>query len=248
MPGLIDFFPDAESLLAVAPEDLGIVILQVIQQERTPRVSPSNFEMPLWNANTPAYPQGHHFPVRRALAEAWQWLQNEGLLMPDPDQSSGWFCLTRKGASLGTTADLEAYRQGNLLPLPLLHPKIAEKVRPMFMRGDYDVAVFQAFKEVEVAVRTAARMSNKDIGRKLMQTAFNPDDGPLTDTEADKGERVGLMDLFSGAIGSCKNPPGHRERGFDRVSAAQLLAFASYLLMHVEDIEPRTPAAKSKTR
>jgi uncharacterized protein (TIGR02391 family) len=248
MPGLIDYFPDAESLLAVAPEDLGIVILQLVQHERAARVSPSNFEMPLWNANTPGYTHSHRFPVSRALAEAWQWLRNEGLLMSDPDQPSGWFCLTRKGASLRTTADLEAYRQGNLLPLPLLHPKIAEKVRPMFMRGDYDVAVFQAFKEVEVAVRTAASMSNKDIGRKLMQAAFNPDNGPLTDIEADKGERVGLMDLFSGAIGCCKNPPGHRERGFDRVSAAQLLAFASYLLTHVEGIQPRKPAAKSKTR
>jgi protein gp37 len=49
----------------------------------------------------------------------------------------------------------------------------------MFMRGDYDVAVFQSFKEVEVAVREAARMSNSDIGRKLMQAAFNPDTGPL---------------------------------------------------------------------
>ena len=135
MPGLIDIFPDAEDLLAVAPEDLGIVILQLVQQERAPRVTPSNFEMPLWNAGTPAYSQRHRFPVNRALAEAWQWLLNEGLLMPDPDQPNGWFCLTRKGASLRTTADLEAYRQGNLLPLPLLHPKIAEKVRPMFTRG-----------------------------------------------------------------------------------------------------------------
>jgi uncharacterized protein (TIGR02391 family) len=236
MPGLIDFFPDADSLAAVAPEDLGIALLQLIQQERGPRVTLSNLEMPLWNANTPAYPQHRRMEVGRAIAESWQWLQNEGLLMPDLDQPNGWFCLTRKGATLRTRADLEAYRQGNLLPSALLHPRLAEKVQPMFMRGDYDVAVFQSFKEVEVAVRAAARMSNSDIGRKLMQAAFNPDTGPLTDREADKGERVGLMDLFSGGIGYCKNPPGHRERDFDRGSAAQLIAFASYLLTQVETI------------
>jgi hypothetical protein len=95
--------------------------------------------------------------VGRAIAEAWQWLQNEGLLMPDLDQPNGWFCLTRKGAALRTEADLEAYRQGSLLPNALLHPTLAEKVRPMFMRGGYDVAVFQSFKEVEVAVRAAAK-------------------------------------------------------------------------------------------
>ena len=248
MPGLIDFFPDALSLLAVAPEDVGIVLLQLIQQERGPRVALSNLEMPLWNAHTPAYPQHRRMEVGRAIAEAWQWLQNEGLLMPDLDQPNGWFCLTRKGAALRTGADLEAYRQGGLLPSALLHPTFAEKMRPMFMRGDYDVAVFQSFKEVEVAVREAARMSNSDIGRKLMQAAFNPDTGPLTDRDADKGERVGLMDLFSGGIGHCKNPPGHRERDFDRVSAARLIAFASYLLTEVETIGASKSPVQGKSK
>jgi uncharacterized protein (TIGR02391 family) len=186
--------------------------------------------------------------VGRAITEAWQWLQNEGLLMPDPDQPNGWFCLTRKGAALRTAADLEAYRQGSLLPSALLHPALAEKVRPMFMRGDYDVAVFQSFKEVEVAVRTAAGMSNSDIGRKLMQAALNPDTGPLTDRDADRGERVGLMDLFSGGIGYCKNPPGHRERDFDRLSAARLVAFASYLVTEIETIGAFKGAGQGKSK
>lgn len=246
MPGLIEFFPDANALLAAGPEDVGIVLLQLIQQDRGPRVTLPNLEMPLWNANTPAYPQHRRMEVGRAIAESWQWLQNEGLLMPDLDQPNGWFCLTRKGAALRTVADLEAYRQGSLLPSALLHPTLGEKVRPMFMRGDYDVAVFQSFKEVEVAVRAEAGMSNSDIGRKLMQAAFNPDSGPLTDHGADKGERVGLMDLFSGGIGYCKNPPGHRERDFDRVSAARLIAFASYLLTEVETIGAAKGVAQGK--
>lgn len=234
MPGLIEIFPTADDLAAVSPENLGVVLLRLIQSERAPRVTLSNFEMPLWNANVPAYPYHKREGVGAVLSEAWQWLQNEGLLMIDLDQPAGWWRLTRKGRALRTDADFEAYRQGNLLPAALLHPKLAEKVRPMFMRGDYDVAVFQAFKEVEVAVRSAASMKDSDIGRKLMQAAFNPENGPLTNTEADKGERVGIMDLYSGAIGHCKNPPGHRERGFDRVSTAQLIVFASYLLTQVE--------------
>lgn len=236
MTTLLDYFSDADALIAVGPEDLGLVLLQLIQDEKALRVSPSNLEYPLWAANRPEFPHHKRGAAGRVFAEAWQWLQNEGLLMPDLDQPNGWFCLTRKGAALRTPADREAYQQGNLLPLGLLHPRLAEKVRPMFMRGDYDVAVFQAFKEVEVAVRAAAKLSNSDIGRKLMQIAFNPENGPLTDLEADKGERVGLMDLFSGGIGYCKNPPGHRERGFDRVSAGQLIVNASYLLMQVEEI------------
>jgi hypothetical protein len=49
-------------------------------------------------------------PVGRAIAEAWQWLQNEGLVMPDLDQPSGWYCLTRKGARLTNKTDIETYR------------------------------------------------------------------------------------------------------------------------------------------
>ena len=235
MPGLIDFAPDADSLTALAPEDLGMIVLQVFQGERG-NFARSNIEIALWNANSPGYPHHKRTQVLLTLAEAWQWLENEGLVMLSPDQPIGYYRLTRKGMSVKTPADIEAYKQGSVFPIGLLHPKITEKVRPMFLRGDYDVAVFQAFKEVEVAVRKAARLSNSDIGRKLMQAAFNPDNGPLTDTQADKGERVGLMDLFSGGIGYCKNPPGHRDRDFDRTSAAQLIVFASYLLTRVDAI------------
>jgi len=43
-----------------------------------------------------------------------------------------------------------------------------------FLRGDYDVAIFQAFKEVEVAVRTRGGFSATDIGTDLMRRAFAP--------------------------------------------------------------------------
>jgi uncharacterized protein (TIGR02391 family) len=239
MVGLIDYLRDADSLLALGPEDLGIILLELLQKQPgagSGNVTKSNLEMPLWNANTPAYPHHERMPVARAVSEAWQWLQNEGLLMVAPDQSNDWFCLTRKGAALKNAADIDAYKHGNILPVGLLHPRLAEKVRPMFMRGDYDVAVFQAFKDVEVAVRTAAGFSNGEIGRKLMQAAFSPDNGPLTDKTADRGECVGIMELFSGAIGHCKNPPSHREVGIERQSAAQLIGFASHLLMQVDAI------------
>lgn len=231
MSSLLDYLPEAEALLALGPEDLGIILLELVQKERQPRVALSNIEMPIWNANTPKYPQQSRMPVGRAIAEAWQWLQNEGLIMPDLDQPNGWYCLTRKGAQLTNTADIEAYRQGNILPVGLLHPTIAEKVRPMFLRGDYDVAVFQAFKEVEVVVRQAGRFPNTEIGVSLMRKALNPNDGALTDKNAVPGERVALMELFAGAMGYCKNPSSHREVAIDRVSAAQLIVLASYLQM-----------------
>jgi uncharacterized protein (TIGR02391 family) len=236
MARLIDYLPNADALTALAAEDLGMILLDLAQAHQGVRFTLSDFEMPLWNANVPAYPYHKKMGVGRAIAEAWQWLQNEALIMIDLDQPNGWFCLTRKGASLKSQADIEAYRHGNILPAGLLHPRLAEKVRPMFLRGDYDVAVFQAFKEVEVAVRKSAGHSDDVVGVPLMRAAFHPDKGPLTDMERSGGERQAVMDFYAGAIGHGKNPPSHRDVEIERIAAAQLIVTASYLLTRVETI------------
>ena len=71
-------------------------------------------------------------------------------------EHTSWFTLTRRGWALKTAADVAAYQAGALLPQGLLANELEEKVRPMFLRGDYDVGIFQAFKELEVAVREQA--------------------------------------------------------------------------------------------
>jgi hypothetical protein len=76
-------------------------------------------------------------------------------------------------------ADVEAYRKGRILPVELLESVLADKVQPQFLRGDYDVAVFQAFKEVEVATRKAARLGDDVLGVNVMRKAFHPETGPL---------------------------------------------------------------------
>jgi uncharacterized protein (TIGR02391 family) len=235
MAGLSDYVPNADALIALHPEDLGMILLQLAQSMRGANIYETHFTIPLFNMNSPQFPHHRKQEIMRAVAEAWQWMQNEGLLMHEPD-TNGLYCVTKKGAAIKSAADQHAYRHGNLLPVALLHPKLAEKVRPMFMRGDYDVAVFQAFKDIEVAVRKASKLTDSDIGRKLMQTAFRPEGGPLTVVGSDKGEQVGLMDLFSGAIGYCKNPASHRSPGYIDIEAAQLIAFASFLLNQVEEI------------
>jgi hypothetical protein len=110
MASLLDYFSDADSLIVAGPEDLGLVLLQLIQSGHSPRVAPSNLEYPLWAANRPEFPHQKRTAVGRVFGEAWQWLQNEGLVMLDLDQPNGWFCLTRKGAALRTQVDREAYR------------------------------------------------------------------------------------------------------------------------------------------
>jgi uncharacterized protein (TIGR02391 family) len=230
----MDFVPGAKSLLELATEDLGMILLGLAQDQRVANIALSNIETPVWNANSKGYPIHTRLEVARAIAEAWQWLQTEGLLIISPDQPNGYYCITRKGNRIRNPADAETYLHGNLLPPEMLHPKLAEKIRPMFLRGDYTIAVQQSFIEVEIAVREAAGLTHDSIGTALMQEAFNPKDGTLTDFESVIGERVAIMNLFAGAIGHCKNPPSHRRVDTERVSAAQLIAFASHLLTWAE--------------
>ncbi len=125
------------------------------------------------------------------------------------------------------------YRQVNLLPHHQLHPRIVQKVWASFLRGDYDTAVFQAFKEVEVRVREAAQCADTDIGVALMRKAFGKR-GPLADVSAPMAEQQALSDLFAGAIGSYKNPHSHRSVTIDSSEAAEMIMLASHLLCIVD--------------
>jgi uncharacterized protein (TIGR02391 family) len=71
--------------------------------------------------------------------------------------------------------------------------------------------VFEAFREVEVAVRSASRLSDTDIGVPLMRKAFDKATGRLRDKAATEGERETLAHLFAGAMGTFKNPVSHKK-------------------------------------
>src|SRR6202011_5804188 len=140
----------------------------------------------------------------------------QGLIVIDPGQATLWYRLTRRAAGLCRRADVEAFRKGGILPDDLVPAVFAQKVVPLFRRGDYDVAVFQAFKEVEVFVRNAANAKgagylDAEIGVQLMRKAFHPETGPLADRSLVIAEREAEIALFAGAIGHAKNPASHRD-------------------------------------
>ena len=227
------YIRDAETLIALEPEDLAAVCLEALNATREPRVSINFLVEGLWGAqSTEGFPYAKKAEVLSALAEAWQWLQREGLLVQAVDQpiASGWHVVTRRGRKFKTAADLSAFRIGDLLPRGLLADVLEEKVRPLFLRGDYATAVFQAFKEVEVQVRIASGLPSELVGVPLMRKAFDAKDGPLRSTEEVLAEREALAHLFAGAIGYAKNPTSHRDVTIDRRSAARLIMFASELL------------------
>jgi hypothetical protein len=75
-----------------------------------------------------------------------------------------------------------------------------------------------------------------------MRRAFAPTGGPLTDESVEGGERQARADLFSGAIGSFKNPHSHRRVDAVADGTIELLLFASHLLRLVDEaVERRQP-------
>ncbi len=200
-----DLIPDPDALLALEPEELAGVVLQHLASQG-PRASDLNRYNFGLEHTVKGYPREKQDAASRALMEAWVWLEREGLLAPRPGDSGDWVFITRRGERVATPEKLKAYGQANLLPKQLLHPTIAQKVWASFLRGDYDTAVFQSFKEIEVRVRQLGRFGATDVGVDLMRKAFKPDEGPLTDTASPRAEQEALMHLMAGAVGSYKNP------------------------------------------
>lgn len=240
---LYSLIPDAGQVLAMEPEELAGLLLELISQvPQGGRFLVSSFtqeQAPYHNE----YSQNAKSDVLIAVAEAVSWMESQGLVVRDPSQPVEWLLLTRRGKKLKSRADVEAYRKARTLPRELLQPDLAEKVYHLFARGDHDTAVFQAFKDVEVAVRDMAlRLKAAECerlyGRELMQRAFNPENGPVTDMSLPAAERQSEMSLFVGAIGHAKNPTSHREVNLSREEAARLIVFASYLLDRVTKRRP----------
>jgi uncharacterized protein (TIGR02391 family) len=250
---LSSLVPNAEDLLALEVEQVAGVLLAHLRSfgDNSGNGVVSRGSISGYNFFN-AFAQGSEYPTRRAdvgqaLMEAWNWLEREGLLVRDAYQpSSPWFFLSRRAQRLTSREDFAAYRRAGLLPKDQLHNLIATKVYPTFLRGDYDTAVFQALREVEVAVREAGGFPADLVGTKLMREAFRPVDperpavapGPLTGRILPIAEQKGMADLFAGSIALFKNPPSHRIVKPEPIEAAEVIVSASHLLRMIDRLRP----------
>lgn len=142
---------------------------------------------------------------------------------------------SRRARQIQTSEDFKKFSKSRNIPKATLHPRIAEKVWAAFIRAEFDTAVFQAMRAVEVYVREAGGYTDGDLGTALMRKAFHEDDGPLTDKTVEKSERQARSALFSAAIGSYKNPHSHRDVDIDNADEAlEIVLLANHLLRIVD--------------
>jgi len=229
-------FPPVDEALQMEPEELAVPLLECLCQfEETKSSGMLNRYTFTLQRNLQAYAQDKYDVVSKAITEAWVWLEKEGLIAPAPGQTGDWIFITRRGRKFRETADVRSYRAANLLPHKTLDPKLASKVSPAFLRGDFDTAIFEAFKEVEVRVRSLSGADKADIGVNLMRKAFHPENGSLTDNTQVLSERQAISDLFAGAMGSFKNPSSHRDVDFnDPAEVVELIMLADQLVRIAE--------------
>ena len=202
-PKLIEILPNADDLLSLEPEELAGPLLMAL--EDSDRINP--YEVISFNllkiSMVQEYLSNEPNKILFALMEAWQWLEREGFVASRPNSLANessigpitYYFVTSRGKKIRQREDLDAYRKANLLPKGQLHPIIAKKVWSLFLRGDYDCAVFQAFKEVEIAVRNAGNYDGQDIGVDLMRKAFGKG-GSLTDPNQPSAEQEARSHLI----------------------------------------------------
>jgi uncharacterized protein (TIGR02391 family) len=238
MPTLRQLIPDAATVAAMDPADLAGFVLEAL-------LTLDASDHGNWNRRNfctqasrdysdDVYHNGPDTRVSEACAVAWSWLEANWLICRHPEQDNDWYIPTKRGKELRDRAGVRGLVEAAQLPDHFLHDAFVADVRPLFLQSRYDLAVFEAFHRLEIGIRDAAGLGNDLIGTKLAARAFNPDDGPLTDTATEAGERQALMNLMCGALGSYKNPQSHRHVGLDAQEAREMILMASHLLKIVD--------------
>ena len=176
----------------------------------------------------------NRWECKLAVSEAFAMLHAQGWICEAYEVNRGACHLTRAGVRAAQTQNLAQWLAERELPTALLHPAVALEALELFRRGKFDTAVFEAFKALEVAIRSAADYGPELYGTDMVRRAFQPEKGPLVDLSAPKAEQEALMHLMAGAIGSYKNPHSHRKVEMGAQEAREMLVLASHLLRIVD--------------
>jgi uncharacterized protein (TIGR02391 family) len=234
-------FPTPDEIAALLPEELAPYMLQDLAH-----IGPNSMDRGRLNIGNYCnnFDGDIHGPMRshqareqtrQSLAEAWSLLETLGFIAPETNQGNyGWFFVTRRGREAAQSREaFERGRKAAQFPATMLHEELRGAAYDALVRGNFQQAVAEAFRVVEVKVRNAAGVEG--VGAALMRAAFHEDTGPLRSDVPDRGERQALPHLFAGAFGWVRNPASHRDVPMDDVTHAIEQLMLASLLLRVAD-------------
>jgi uncharacterized protein (TIGR02391 family) len=237
---LADLIPDADTLLAFEPSELGLRMLPVLhhwpkhEALQLTSVLRSVLGDPASRHRQSQYPLSHVQRIDVALRTAWGWLEGQAYLIPDP-RFFGREVLMLSPRAQELAKEPQRAISGQRLYKGALHPAIRESVWGHYERGLYDTAITEAMKAFEVAVRKAAGYTNADYGAQMIVRAFHEDSGPLRDPAAQPAERKSLRCFVDGAFGLYRNAYAHRNVALaEPDEAAEIIMLANHLLRIVD--------------
>jgi uncharacterized protein (TIGR02391 family) len=236
---ILSRLPTAQPFLELTEGELELVLLDSIKDGTSSTERMFTCDGTLTGLYRPSggYDMRSRADVERALRRAWRSLE-EAELIEEPDQTNGrngYRVVSTKGRGVTTKVDLEATKTRGWLSPELLHADLIGASLRAFRSGDYDLAIFEAFKTVENEVRKLGGYPETDYGVDLMKKAFDPAGGPLTDPSAPLNRQRARRDLYMGAMGSLRNPKAHGDPTItDPREAIEELMTASLLLRMIK--------------
>jgi uncharacterized protein (TIGR02391 family) len=235
--------PTAPEAIDLPVDELAMRLLRVFSRDSELATRAWMENLDVWSSS--ATDDQAAFAASLRAIEAWDWLIHHGLvaLRPGVRTVDGQSYVTQRGHDVAhEERGLARVRAEARIGLDL-HRRLAPKIRPQFLLGEYELAAFAAMREVEIRARELAGYGDEVIGVDLMRRAFHPETGPLGDAGQVAGERQATSDFFAGAIGTFKNPSSHRQVDFDDPTTAAEIVFTADLLLRMLDaVEARLAA------
>jgi len=142
---------------------------------------------------------------------------------------------TKKGFHFPEAEFKKVIERWTILPTSYIHPNIMDKSFELLSIRQFDSAVLQAFKCIEIAIREKCCFSDEDYGISLIRKAFNPQTGTLTNYGVPVAEREAQAHFIAGAYALYKNPCSHKDVKMDFYDAFERIVVASKIMKIVEE-------------
>lgn len=217
---ILTLFPTLEAFLDAMPIEIERAVLRVYQERTDDQlrrmttaqsIAAGLFETDGYTTLDAA----KRNEVDRRIGRASKTLEDAELIQ-EPDTyngKNGFRIISDKGRRALAEIDFAAAKVRSRYARDMFHLSLPSAAWNAFRSGDYDTAVYEAFKAVESSIRKKGLGQNgigaTDHGVSLMHKAFDVNAGPLTDKAAPTGRRERRRELFSGAFGELRNPVAH---------------------------------------